>query len=530
MFRHKRPSLSAFSALFPLCTLLLFASLGGCKGGTLSFPGSVDPGLSATTGPSILTASGVAVDGPIVGGTVAVGQYQADGSLLPLGTTTTGRSGNFQITSLFDLSGGPISFTLTGGSNIDTASGATVSTPTGTSLTALIPASDLTHATIVLTPFSSLEATEAQTLASQGQSMDAALFKARTDWNGFLGFDPAEVPPSNLTEGPASANASGIYGLLLAGLSEFTFHIGQTQSLAPGTANPLGLLPLLEQDMGDGVFNGLAPGNPTPLTYYGYTLSPETLRQEVTAEALVFLWGGQNQSGLTPTTTDGILNGIAMNTGPLFPPSPSPTLPDPGAPQVTLSNPLSGIFVNKTIIVSASATDSLGIATLVVEGHNIVLPGGSLNGNPVVASIDTTLSPSGPSSLTATATDYAGNTRSTTTLFTIDNIPPTLTNISPANGGIYAPGCTGSPITVTVTGTLSDTLSGPSGVQIQETSPTNTGIGATYTPVNATTGNFSFQFLVPANGCHTKTYAFTINGFDNVNNQTVLNYTVGVTS
>lgn len=527
MFRHKRFSLRALSPLF---SILLFASLGGCKGGSLSFPGSVDPGLSATSGPSLLTASGVAVDGPIVGGTVTVGQYQADGSLLPLGTTTTGRKGGFQITSLFDLSGGPISFTMTGGSNIDTASGATVSTPTGTSLVALIPAGDLTHATIVLTPFSSLEATEAQSLASQGKSMDSALAKARTDWNGFLGFDPAEVPPSDLTQGPASANASGIYGLLLAGLSEFTNHIGQSLSLAPGTANPLGLLPLLEQDLGDGVFNGLAPGNPTPLTYYGYTLSPETLRQEVTAEALIFLWGGQNQSGLTPTNTDGILNGIAMNTGPLFPPSPSPSLPDPGTPQVTLSNPLPGIFVNKTIVVSASATDSLGIATLVVDGQSIVLPGGSLVGNPVLASIDTTLSPSGPASLTATATDYAGNTRSATTLFTIDNVPPTLTGLSPQNGGLYAPGCTGNPVTLTVTGTLSDSLSGPSGVQIQETSPTNTGVGATYTSVSATSGSFSFSVLVPANGCHTKTYAFTINGFDNIRNETVLNYTVGVTS
>ena len=523
--------LSPFLRRLPLMASLLpfiaLASLGACKGSILAFPGSANESL---TGPSLYSVSGVAMDGPISGGSVAVAQYQSDGSLVPLGTVTTGRDGSFQITSLFDLSGGPVSFTLTGGTNIDIASGATITTPTGVSLTALIPASELTHTVVVLTPFSSLEATEAQTLASEGSSMEQALSKARTDWNGFLGFEPAEVPPANLAAGPASANASGIYGLLLAGLSQFTNHIGQTQNLAPGTANPLGLLPLLEQDLGDGVFNGLAPGNPTPLTYYGYTLSGETLRQEVTAEALVFLWSGQNQSGLTPQTTDGILNGVAMNTGPLFPPSPSPVLPDPGTPQVTISNPTSSIFVNKTISVIASATDSLGIATLVVTGSGIVLPGGELTGNPVLAEVDTTQSPSGPASLSATATDYAGNTQTTTTLFTIDNVPPTITNLNPANGGLYSPGCTGSSASVTVTGTLQDNLSGPASVSVQETSPTNTGISATFTGVNSTTGTFSFTFSAPPDSCKTTNYAFTINGFDKIDNETTLNYTLGVTN
>ncbi len=515
-----RPRRPAFVRLALSASLLLL--LGGCKGTTLTFPQTPE-GLN---GPSLLTASGVSYDGPIVGGTVAVGQYQSDGSLLPLGTVTTDRNGNFSITSLFDPAGGPVSFTLTGGSTIDIASGATVTFTTGESLSTLLPAEDLTRATVVLTPFSSLEATEAQTLIAQGSAPEAALTQARSDWNQFLGFDPAEVPPSNLLTGPASANASGIYGLLLAGLSQLTNHIGTTKSLAPGTANPMGLLTLLEEDEGDGVFNGLTPGNPTPLTYYGYTLSSETLRQDLTAEALIFLWSGQNQSGLTPALTDGILNGIALNTGPLFPPSPSPSLPDPGTPQVTITNPVSGLYYNGTIGISASATDSLGIAQMVMTGQNVELPGGSVSGNPIITSLDTTKSPSGPASLSATATDYAGNTRTATVAFIIDNTPPVLSNLSPANGSIYAPGCTGTDLLVTVTGTLTDTLSGPSTVQVQETSPINTAIGTTYTSVNSTTGSFSFNFSVPPNGCADNPVAFTINGFDNVQNETSLNYTL----
>ncbi len=504
----------------------LLVSLGGCKGTSLTFPQSPE-GLN---GPSLLTASGTAFDGPITGGSVAVGQYQPDGSLLPLGTVTTGPNGNFAITTHFDPSGGPVSFTLTGGSTIDTASGATVTFTTGESLTTLIPAADITRTTVVLTPFSSLEATQALTLMAQGSAPEAALTQARGDWNQFLGFDPAEVPPANLLSGPASANASGIYGLLLAGLSELTNHIGTTQHLAPGTANPMGLLSLLEEDEGDALFNGLAPGNPTPLTYYGYTLSPETLRQDVTAEALIFLWSGQNQSGLTPALTDGILNGIALNTGPLFPPSPSPSVPDPGTPTVAITNPASGLYYNGTITVTASATDSLGIAQMVMTGQNVVFPGGSVSGNPIITSLDTTKSPSGPASLSATATDYAGNSRTATVAFIIDNTPPVLSNLSPANGSVYAPGCTGTPLPVTVTGTLTDSLSGPEGVKATEVSPLSQNIGVTYSTINSTTGTFSFTFTVPANGCTSNPITITINGYDNLRNTTTLNYTLSVTN
>ena len=505
-------------------SLLLF--LGGCKGTTLTFPQTPE-GLN---GPSLLTASGTAFDGPINGGTVAVGQYQSDGSLLPLGTVTTDRNGNFSISSLFDPSGGPISFTLTGGSTIDIASGATVTFTTGESITTLLPAGDLARATVVLTPFSALEATEAQTLISQGSAPETALTKARSDWNQFLGFDPAEIPPANLLSGPASANASGIYGLLLAGLSQLTEHIGSTRSLAPGTANPMGLLTLLKEDEADGIFNGLTPGNPTPLTYYGYTLSAETLRQDLTAEALIFLWSGQNQSGLTPALTDGILNGIALNTGPLFPPSPSPSLPDPGTPQVSITNPVSGLYYNGTIGISASATDSLGIAQMVMTGQNVDLPGGSVSGNPIITSLDTTKSPSGPASLSATATDYAGNTRTASVAFTIDNTPPVLSNLSPPNGSIDAPGCTGTTLLVTVSGTLTDTLSGPEGVKATETSPTSLNIGVSYSSINSTTGSFSFNFSVPPNGCTANPVAITIYGYDNLRNTTTLNYTLSVTN
>ena len=107
---------------------------------------------------------------------------------------------------------------------------------------------------------------------------------------------------------------------------------------------------------------------------------------------------------------------------------------------------------------------------------------------------------------------------------------PTITGLSPANGGLYSPGCSGNPVTVTVTGTLQDNLSGPSGVQIQETSPTNTGVSALYTSVNATTATFSFTFVAPSNNCKTANFAFTINAFDKVANKTVLNYTLGVTN
>lgn len=507
-----------------LLALLVLSGPGGCKGSNLSFPVQ---NISGTTGPSLITVSGTAFDGPVTGGTVAISQYQADGSQIPLGSTATDRNGNFTTTTLVDTGGGPVLFTMDSGQTTDLSSGAAITFSSGESLATLLPASDLTRAPAVLTPFSTLETAQAQTLILQGESPVTALGTARSAWNQFLGFDPAEIPPSDLTAGPASANASGIYGLLMAGLSELTNHIGSTQSLAPGTANPMGLLPLLVKDMGDGVLNGITPGNPTPLVYYGYTLSPETLRKDLTAEALIFLWSAQNQSGLTPALTDGILNGIALNTGPLFPSRPTPAVPDPGTPAITIVNPVSGLFYNGTITVQASATDSLGIAQMVLTGQNIVIPGGSVSGNPLFASIDTTQSPSGPASLSVVATDYAGTTRTESVGFTIDNTPPTLGGLSPANGAILSE-CTGGTAVVTVTGTLTDTLSGPEGVKVTETSPQTLIIGVTYTPQTSTTGQFQFSFSVPANGCRDNPVSLTITGYDNLQNSITLPYALTV--
>jgi hypothetical protein len=516
------------SLRFGVIFCLFLSLLPGCKGSLLSFSGQA--GTEGVSGPSLTSLTGTAFDGPVTSGSVAISQYQSDGSLLPLGTVTTDHNGNFSATTLIDTGGGPLLFTLTGGQTIDLASGATVSFTTGESLMSILPAGDVVRATAVLTPFSTLEATEVQTLVAQGSSPSQALTQARSDWNQFLGFDPAEIPPVDLSTTPASADSSGIYGLLLAGLSELTYHIGQTQSMAPGAANPMGLLTLLDQDIGDGLLNGLTTGNPTPLAYYGYSLSAETLRKDLTAEALIFLWTGQNQSGLTPALTDGILNGIALNTGPLFPPSPTPVVPDPGSPSVTLTNPVSGLFYNGTLVVQASATDSLGIAQMVLTGQNIVIPGGSLSGNPIISSIDTTQSPSGPASLTATATDYAGNTRSQTVDFTIDNTPPTLSGLSPPSGAVVAPGCPGNTVSVSVTGTITDTLSGPSGVQVQETAPVNTPVPVSYTAQSPTSGAFSFIFTVPSNGCTANPVSFTVTGYDNLQNSTVLPYTLSVTN
>ena len=504
-----------------LAALLPAFLLAGCKGSTLTFP--------SQSGPSLVGLTGTAFDGPVTGGSVSIAQYQADGSLIPLGTVTTDQNGNFSATTLIDTGGGPVLFTLTHGQTIDLASGTTVTFTTGESLTALLPAADTPRATAVLTPFSSLEASLAKVLVAQGSSPSAALTQARTEWNQFLGFDPAEIPPVNLTTTPASADSSGIYGLLLAGLSELANHIGQTQGMSPGAANPLGLASLLEQDLKDGVLNGLKPGSPTPLTYYGYTLSAETLRKDLTAEGLIFLWSGQNQSGLTPLLTDGILNGIALNTGPLFPPSPTPVVADSDAPSVTIVNPVSGLYYKGSMAVQVSATDSLGVAQLILTGQNIAIAGGEISGNPILASIDTTLSPSGPATLSATATDFAGITRTRTVNFTIDNTPPVLSGLSPANGAVV-PECTGSTALVTVSGTLSDSLSGPSGLQVQETAPTNVSISVNYTPQNSTTGTFTFAFTVPAKGCTANPVSFTLTGYDNLHNATVLPYSLTVTN
>ncbi len=97
---------------------------------------------------------------------------------------------------------------------------------------------------------------------------------------------------------------------------------------------------------------------------------------------------------------------------------------DTTAPVVSLTAPAEGATVSGTVSVTASATDDVGVASvqLKLDGANL---GPALTAAPYTYAWDTKLAANGAHSLTATATDAAGNgATSAVRAFTVNNAVP----------------------------------------------------------------------------------------------------------
>jgi hypothetical protein len=159
---------------------------------------------------------------------------------------------------------------------------------------------------------------------------------------------------------------------------------------------------------------------------------------------------------------------------------------------------------------------------------NLPLPGGSIDQNPLTTSFNTASVADGSYNLIFTATDYAGHTASKDVQFSVDNTPPTISNLSPSNNQTLT-FCAGITESITVTGTLTDTGSGPKTLEISETSPTTTQITPQTTSISSTQESFSFIFTVPSSGsCKHVTYNFNLTGFDNLDNSSTIPYSLTI--
>ena len=112
--------------------------------------------------------------------------------------------------------------------------------------------------------------------------------------------------------------------------------------------------------------------------------------------------------------------------------------PDTTPPTVSITSPISGATVSGTITVAATASDNVGVSGVQfqVDGVNT---GAVVTASPYIFSLDTTKLTNGTHSLTAVASDAAGNhTTSSAVLVTVSNATlPTITT-QPANQSVTA--------------------------------------------------------------------------------------------
>lgn len=187
-----------------------------------------------------------------------------------------------------------------------------------------------------------------------------------------------------------------------------------------------------------------------------FQLDGANLGTPVTAAPYTYSWD-------TGTTTPGnhTLTAIASDaTGNITTSSGvTITVLDVSAPSVSVTAPANGAHVAGTVTVSASASDNVGVTSLQFQLDGVNL-GAAITAAPYTLSWDTTTATAGSHTLTAIASDAAGNHgTSASVTVTVDNSAPTVSVTAPAGGALLKG-------TVSVTASASDNI-GVASVQFQ---------------------------------------------------------------
>ncbi len=397
--------------------------------------------------------SGVVFKGPVDGATVEVYRYPngVKGALLGSGTTTS--DGTFINVAIADGYAGPLLVEAGGGGTYaeESAPATTVTLDTTDKLRTVIASytDGETLSNGVVTPLTSFAVTYYEYLRTQlAGTFDTvwatahAAIEAHFAVPDILTLRPQRPAEMTTFSSPAK------YGLVLAGLSRTAWDAsnqGGGDGGSFGSAmNAVRVWRVLDQDLADGCWNGLAGA--TPLVFGGtQAVTATTARSELADEIVAYLASAQNAtpfSGagdilplLESMSQSGPSSGAGTScaSGEMFP-TPGRTY-DQVDPVVVFEapTPTASALVRQTISLRATATDDLTspIASWAAPGGLVDSDGVAANAI-VIASYDTTTTADGDVTFTASAADGAGNVGSASRTFTVDNTPPVLTWPVPA--------------------------------------------------------------------------------------------------
>ena len=117
-----------------------------------------------------------------------------------------------------------------------------------------------------------------------------------------------------------------------------------------------------------------------------------------------------------------------------------PPQPDTTPPSATITSPAAGGTVSGTISVQVTASDDVGVASVSLKMDGTSL--GTDTSSPYTFSWNTSTAPNGDHTLSATVSDAAGNTASSSISVTVINVSdttlPTISITSPTNGALVS--------------------------------------------------------------------------------------------
>lgn len=390
--------------------------------------------------------SGVVVKGPVSGAVVtafAVDEAGRRGS--EVGAAESAADGTFTV-SVTGHSG-PTLLCATSGNFVDEATGGIVQLG-AQGLCALVDNHELgaNTANAGITPWTSLHAalTGCYLGAQRESDFANASNRAQVRFDDFLaagvpGFQFRKTGVLDPTAGPApSLTPEAWHGLLLAGISESARQIAIESEIDVGVrVTGATLTTELIRDIDDGncVFDGLAAGG-TLLTQGDVALSANSLRgapQGLAQSLKRFADGDRNTSGISGASLEGLTDGLSRHTSEIFGGGAEGDL-DP--PVVTIVEPVAGPVAGRPAI-TVTATDASPVTELrFIAPAELVGTGTKTCDVPtscrLVGDLNTALFVPGAVTITAEATDEAGNTDTTSVTVVINNSIPVISVESPA--------------------------------------------------------------------------------------------------
>jgi hypothetical protein len=163
-------------------------------------------------------------------------------------------------------------------------------------------------------------------------------------------------------------------------------------------------------------------------------------------------------------------------------------------PTVSVTTPLAGAALSNTVNLTANATDNVAVAGVQFQLDGVNLGSAVTGAGPAYSySWNTTSTGNGSHTISAVATDTAGNTATTSVSITISHTPPAVSVTAPSSGAVLSN-------TVTLTANATDNVA-IAGVQFQldgvNLGSAVTGAGPTY--------SYSWNTAPAGNGTHTIT-------------------------
>lgn len=430
-----------------LLAVLLLALSAACSGGR---PPPEAEGTDASSAGALSGASRFSASTLTVYRVSPAGQRGAQ-----VAHSTTAADGTFTVP--VGISEGPFLIVLTGGSTVDEATGATVQLGSD-ELTVLVPRFQVGTKLerLLVSPISHFAAglalREVQAGSADLPTADASAWYYLN--SHFGGLDWRTVTPADLTATTSlQLDDSTKAGLVLAGLSQEALTLSKQTGLTPGgSLNALTLTSALYEDLvADGYFDGKGQGGQRLLLPAAGVLTPHQLdsqavRFNLAAAIRAFLANERNTFRVSPADVQPLLTSLSRSSSSrLFreagvefdaqPPAVTVQVAyrdSSGAvvPATSSERP----FVRGVVHLTVHAQDEAGVAALKVTQLGAALTPAPRGNTPAhyVGTWDTSLLADGELVFTVEAEDGRGNKGTTSVPVQVDNTPPSITRVQPA--------------------------------------------------------------------------------------------------